>query len=512
MSGESASILARTARGAGWVIGFRMVTRVLGLASTLILVRLMAPDEFGLVALAAAFAVTLEVCLALGVEDQIVRADAPSRELYDTAFTINFVRGLVIGVLLLVSAEPAAQFFAEPRLTWVLWALAASAALSGMASIGVVNFRRELQFDKEFFLNLFPRLAGVVTTVGLAFVLQSHWALVAGILTNRIGVVVMGYVMHPYRPRLTFSAWRQLAGVSAWSWALSVATILRDRSDSFVIGRGLGSAAVGHYSAGIEVAILPATELVDPICRACMSGFAASKRSGEDDNAENYLRILSLLAMFTLPAGLGISLVAGPVVAFAYGQAWLEAVSVIAIIGAGSVLSVFGTVSATMLNAHTRLGTMLAIILMSGVLRLALLLLLTPLYGLAGAAAAVALAALGENVLLVLRALRLLRRPLTSLLSRVWRPAISAAAMCAILWATGLGWAPAPGAAGPAARLLAEGIGLGMLSYGGVALMLWLASGRPRGAETDLLHLVRRALAALQARRLGGSGPVRQGS
>jgi O-antigen/teichoic acid export membrane protein len=503
---ETGSILARTARGAFWVVAWRLMTRLLGLASTLILVRLLAPEDFGLIALAASFAMALEACLAIGVEDQIIRAKAPSRAMYDTGFTLNLLRGLLVGAIVALVAAPAARFFDDARLEPVLLALAVSAVLSGMANIGVADFRRNLRFEKEFALNLYPRLAGVVVTVGMAFLVRSHWALVAGIFVNRLGIVGMGYVMHPFRPRLTLSAWRDLAGVSAWSWALSFAGMLRDRSESMVNGRLLGTTAVGHFAVGAEVATLPSTELVEPICRACMPGFAASRRTDEEGGRENYLRILALLALLTLPAGIGISAIAGPVVALGFGQNWLDAVPVVMVLGLASTSVLFGNVSGAMLNAHTRLGTLLGITLGAGALRVGLLVLLIPLHGLTGAAIAVGVSMVAEHAVLVGRALALLRMNPSRLLARLWRPALACAAMAALLWESGLGWDAPPAGAGPAIWLLLAGMGLGAASYAVVLFALWALSGRPNGAEADLLDLLRRVLGRLTVLRPARSG------
>jgi lipopolysaccharide exporter len=503
---QQGSILARTARGAFWVVAWRMMTRLLGLGSTLVLVRLLAPEDFGLIALAASFAVALESCLAIGVEDQIVRAKAPSRAMYDTGFTLNLLRGLLVGIIVALLAAPAARFFADARLEPVLLALAVSAVLSGLANIGVADFRRNLRFEKEFALNLYPRLAGVVVTLAMAFLVRSHWALVAGIFVNRLGIVAMGYAMHPFRPRLTLSAWRDLAGVSAWSWALSFCAMLKDRSESLVIGRLLGPTSVGHYAVGVEVATLPSTELVEPICRACMPGFAASRRTDEAGGHENYLRIMALLALLTLPAGIGVSAVAGPVVALGFGQAWLEAVPVVMVLGLASTLVLFGNVSGAMLNAHQRLGTLLGITLAAGALRIGLLVLLIPIYGLAGAALAVGASMLAEHAVLVARALALLRMNPLRLLARLWRPAAASAAMAALLWQSGLGWEAPPAGAGPAIGLLLAGMGLGAASYAVVLFALWAVSGRPNGAEADLLGLLRRVLGRLTVLRPARSG------
>ncbi len=105
------SILARTALSAGWVIGWRMATRMLGLASTLLLVRILLPEDFGVVALGAAFAQTVDAMSALGTDDALIREREPTRALYDTAFTLNAMRGVLTGIVVAAAAWPTAVFF-----------------------------------------------------------------------------------------------------------------------------------------------------------------------------------------------------------------------------------------------------------------------------------------------------------------------------------------------------------------------------------------------------------------
>ncbi|WP_338663921.1 oligosaccharide flippase family protein [Pararoseomonas sp. SCSIO 73927] len=500
-------ILAATARGAGWVMAWRMMTRVLGLLSTLILVRLLPPGDFGLVALATAFALALDVCVSIGVEDQIVRSHDPRPALYDTAFTLNLLRSFLLSVLIAVGAWPAADFFGDPRLAPVLLALSASAAASGLTNVGVADFRRQLSFEKEFQLQFLPRVVGIAVTVLGAWLLASHWALVLGILVNRLGLVVASHLLHPYRPRLSLTAWRELAGVSGWSWANSLATVVRDRADSLVIGRVLGPARLGIYAAGAEVAVLPTTEMVDPICRACMPGFAAALRQGDPVLLEDaYLRIVALTALLTIPAGFGISLVAGPVVALAFGPAWMEAVPVVQILGVASTLTLFGGVSAALLNARASLRALLGVTVTAAAVRVVLLVLLTRSHGLAGAGLAVGLAVVAEHLMLVGLALRALRIPPARFLARLGRPAAATAAMVAVLWWGGLGWAPPPGTAGAAASLLAAGVPLGAASFVAALALCWLAAGRPAGAEADMAALARRVAGRLPPLR--GRAPL----
>ena len=168
------------------MIGWRMATRLLGVISTLTLVRLLLPTDFGLVALSTSFQQSIEAFVVLGVEDAVVREKAPTRDIYDTGFTLNALRSVLTSTIVLLLAFPAGRFFAEPRLSNILIALAAGTLIEGFTNIGIVDFRRDFTFSKEFQLWLLPRMIGIVLTLASAFIWRSYWALVVGILASRI--------------------------------------------------------------------------------------------------------------------------------------------------------------------------------------------------------------------------------------------------------------------------------------------------------------------------------------
>lgn len=200
------SIAAKTLRGAGWVIGWRMVTRGLGLVSTLILVRLLSPDDFGLVAMAMAFAASIDAMSGIGTEFALIRERAPSRAMYDTAFTLNVMRGGATALILVIGAWPVAYFVEDMRLAPLLMLLGVAFMLSAVENIGIVDFRRALDFAKEFRLFLVPRILGIASNIGTAFMLRSYWSLIVGIFVTRLSRMAFSYVMHPYRPRLSLAA------------------------------------------------------------------------------------------------------------------------------------------------------------------------------------------------------------------------------------------------------------------------------------------------------------------
>jgi len=482
------TILARTARGAGWVMAWRLGMRALGLASTLVLVRLIAPADFGVIALATGVMQSIDAMLALGTEEAVIREAAPDRHFYDTAFTLNLLRGLSVTVLVAVCAYPAAGFFGDPRLGPVLLFVACLPLLDGVSNIGAVDFRREMRFEREFALMVLPKLGGILAAMGAAFALHSYVAMLAGMAVNRSLRVVTSYVMHPFRPRLSFRAWRGLLGYSLWTWALGLVLLLRERADGLVIGRCLGSAEVGFYSVGAEVAALPTTELIEPLGRAAFAGFSAGRAEGADLRAV-FLRLIGGGALLALPACVGLSLVAEPLVGLALGPGWEAAVPVLRILALSGGAMVLGHLSQHLLSAHALLGRLTGIALAGAAVRVGLLVALVPALGLPGAAVAVAVAVVLEQALVVGTALRRFGVPVAALAERVWRPVVGAAAM-----AGAVGW---PSGSGVLA--LAGAVASGALVYGAVLLACWWGAGRPPGAEADLLGLVNRL--ALRLRR-----------
>ena len=463
-------------------MAWRFGMRILGLASTLVLVRLLAPADFGLIALASGFMQSVDGLMSLGTEEAVIREAAPDRAVYDTAFTLTALRGLIASVLVAVAAFPAAEFFGEPRLGPILLVVALLPLLDGLSNIGAVDFRRNMTFHKEFALMVLPKLGGILVAILAAFLLRSYVAMLCGMLVNRSLRMAMTYVMHPFRPRFSLIAWRALVGYSVWTWLLSLATLLRDRSDSLFLGRMTGTATLGFYSVGAEIAALPMTELIEPLGRASFSGFAAARHEG-GAAGEIFLRLIGFSALLALPVGLGLSAVAAPLTRLALGPGWEQAVPVLQVLAVAGTMLVFGHLSQHLLSAHALLGRLVGIVLAGAALRVVLLLALIPGFGATGAAMAAAIAIGVEQGLMIATALRRFGIGFGGLAAQVWRPVLATGAMGVVLRAFGLGWAPGNG------LVVGVVVGAGVFVVG--LLGAWLLAGRPAGAEADLLGLVR---------------------
>ena len=488
---SSSEVLEKTARGALWVVGWRFSTRLLGLVNTVVLVRVLAPSDFGLVALATSFIQAMDALSRFGLEDSLIRERSPTVEQFDTAFTLNLIRAVLTAALVAALAAPGAMFFGEPRLTQILLALAAGALLDGASNIGTVNFRRDFAFRTEFVLWVIPRVAAIALSITAALVLRSYWALIVGILTQQTLRMMLSYVLHPYRPRLSVAAWRQLAGYSLWTWLLSLMMIVRDKTPTFLIGKLLGTGPVGLFSLGYELASLPTTELVEPLNRAAFSGFSAARQQGLD-GGEHYLRLVASMAILTFPAGIGVTLIADPIVRLAFGPLWVGTVPIVQLLGICGSLTVFGSMGTVMFRVYGRLQLIMKAWLLVEAIRLALLILLAQRWGLLGAAVATAVAWSIEQLCFIFLARSQFRVPARALLHRLWRTVAATLVMAGVVVATGLcktNASASPSAFAVQASAIAA---LGAFSYGVVLLALWHLQGKPQGPEADLLQLAGR--------------------
>src|SRR4029078_10172187 len=88
--------------------------------------------------------------------------------------------------------------------------------VEGVANIGVVNFQKELNFQKDFYLQVLSKLVSFVVTLIFAFTLRNYWALVCGLLVGSVSSTVLTYLMQPFRPLPSLRRWREILNFSKW--------------------------------------------------------------------------------------------------------------------------------------------------------------------------------------------------------------------------------------------------------------------------------------------------------
>jgi len=474
---------------------FKLAERSLGLLSTLILARLLAPTDFGVVAMALSFIAMAQVFAGFGFDVALIRDQSASEDHYNTAWTLNAALGLAITLLMLAVASPISTFYNRPELFWVVCALAFGPLITGLENIGVVAFRKEMTFRKEFAFQLSRKLVGILVTVPLAYVLRSYWALVAGTLTSACLGTSISFLAHPFRPRFSLSKARGLLDFSRWLLVGSLVNFTRERSSDFFIGRLAGPAALGAYNIAYEISNLPTTELSAPINRALMPGFS---RIADNPEAvqETYYRAFSLLALAAIPAAVGILATANFLVPVVLGERWLDAVPLVQMLAMAGIFQTMQSSSATALIAT---GHPKSVFTTNALYALVLIIALSafvPSRGANGAAISVLAAVLLATPVFVYFLRRYVGIRTRRIISHSWRPACAAGVMAAAVFS----FLPAYEAGTPTSRAvayLAASVLLGIAVYAVTLIGLWLAAGRPEGGERILLSQIRTLVARL---------------
>lgn len=488
----------RIASGAGWMVLLTGLQRVLGVVSTIILARLLLPEDFGLIAMAMAFVAIMELIWAFSFDAALIQNQAADRRHYDTAWTLNMAFGAVVAIALAAAAYPAALFYDEPRLTELVMWLAVGSLFRGLENIGVVSFRKELRFGAEFWYQISSKLSGFLVTIPLAFVLRSYWALAIGMVASRVVTVLISYLAHPYRPRFCLAARSALLGFSKWLFLNNVLFAVQMRSQDFVIGKLGGATGLGLYNISYEIATLPSTTIVYPINRAVFPGLA---RLVDDplQLARTYLQTVAVIALLVVPAGMGIAATAPLLVPTVLGSKWIETVPVVEVLAFFGVLAALSSVFGPTFLALGRPRVLSALSVGNVLLFIPALIVGTRSAGVLGAAFASLSVVATMAVVSHWLAARALGIGIGRLLAHLWRPAAASTAMFVLVRSL-LAGAESTLPVLPGGVLLVAAVGLGVAVYGTALFGLWVLSGRAEGAESVLQTESNRLLAELARR------------
>ena len=482
----SSNVNQRIAVGAAWMIGLRQLDRVIGLISMTILARLLLPQDFGLVVYATTFIGILQLFFMFGFETVLIRDQDAGPDSYNTAWTLEILKGLTLATLMVVGAAPIAAFFSEPSVEVVIYFLAVIPLINGFENIGIVDFQKSMDFDKEFKFRFSVRITSTIATILLAFYLRSHWALVYGMMLRAALSLLLSYIMCPYRPWFSLAQTSRVFGFSKWLLVQNLMMGINDRLPVLVLGRMFEARVAAIYNMGLELSNLASAEFASPIRRVLFPG-VASLTDKHDEMIDTIIRAIGIIAFVGLPATVGIAATAPIFVPFLLGENWVDVVPVI------QILAINGISLVVYSNSHVYALDKPHLTAYVTGFRLLLLapaaIMLIPRYGDLGAAWALSL----TNVVVILTEYVMFHRLMpfrpVRVVSALWR---SIAGVCLM----GYGVHQLVKylvAALPDVSLFVKlivAVGAGVVIYAASTLTLWLISGRPLGAESYILGMV----------------------
>lgn len=481
------SLKERTVTGIAWNTVARVIQQAIQFTLSVILARLLLPEDYGLVGMVAVFIGFATLFAEFGFSSAVVyRPDLRPIHLA-SIFWVNVAAGALLATVFWVAAPFVATFYETPMLVGITRAIGLNFLLSAFGIVPAALLRRRMAFDRVAALNVLAALVAGIVAVGLAYAGLGAWALVIQGLVSAASTSGLALAFSRWRPTLQFSvsAVRELLGYSSNLVGFGVINYWARNADNLLIGKFLGSAPLGIYSRAYSLMLLPISEVISVLGNVMFPALS----SIQQDRARVkriYLRAMPTIALIAFPMMLGLVVVAEPFVLTLFGERWIGVAPLLRILCFVGVIQSMCSPTGWIYTSQGRTDRMfwwgvggsgtLIVGIVVGVLQ--------------GTVQAVALWYFLANVVICYPCIAIAGRLIDLRFSEVARsvsgPLLCAMAMAVLVWAAGhllpASWSPA--------TTLVVLVGLGMVSYSALVL----ATGLPVISELrDLIRSMRRS-------------------
>jgi lipopolysaccharide exporter len=333
-------------KGISWLGFFRVASRGVSYIRIAILARLLTPLQFGLADVALIVLGVTEIFTETGVNLFLIQQKEKIDKYIDTAWVVSIIRGGLISLLIVLSAQIVSIFFQNPEIYNFLIFTALIPVVRGFINPSVVLLVKELDFRKEFYFRTSIFIVEVVVSVYLAFVLRSSIAIIAGILAGAIFESIVSFMIVKPTPafKYNYDIFREILKSGKWFTMTGIFSYLYHNGDNIAVGRILGTAPLGLYQRVYSISILPITEVSDVILKVTYAVFA--KISSDVARLRRaYLKSIVSVCVIVIPVGSVFFFFPEQTIRIILGEQWIEAAPAL------KVLAVFGVLRAISLSS-----------------------------------------------------------------------------------------------------------------------------------------------------------------
>jgi O-antigen/teichoic acid export membrane protein len=340
------SLTQKTVSGATWTGVSSALTQAISLLGTLVLARLLTPEDYGLVGMARLATGLIAIFRELGTTAAIIQRKQLSQEFLSSIFWANLGLAVVTFGLAIATSPLVALFFHQSKIGPIVRLLAAGFIISALSSVPSALFNREMAFRKVMMIEIGAASFATCLAVGMALRGAGVWSLVISSLAGTCITTVFLWWSCPWRPKWLLD-WTELRSIASFSLNLSgfnLVNYFSRNADNTIVGRFLGAYQLGFYQLAYNVMLYAVQNISQVMGRVLFPVFAKV----QDDNArfrQAYTKAVSTIAVITFPMMAGVMAVADPFVAAVLGEKWHPVASLLIILApVGLMQSVITTV------------------------------------------------------------------------------------------------------------------------------------------------------------------------
>jgi O-antigen/teichoic acid export membrane protein len=331
-------------RGSAWTLVGYGSSQVLRLASNLVLTRLLAPEIFGVGAIVALFLQALEMFSDIGLGSSIIRSprgDDPA--FFNTVWTIQIVRGLLLWLGSVLIAWPVALAYGTPLLAWLLPVAGLASVVQGFISTAMHRCNRHICLGWLTTWDLCSQTATIAATLLLARTWPTVWSLIGGGIIGAAAKTVLSFVMLPgSENRLAWdrAASSEILHFGKWLTLGTILTFFTNSGDRLILGFVLTKAALGVYSIAFFMSQAVPTAVRSLSGRIFFPLYARLGELGAADVRGRIYRLQAALLLTVLPPICALVVWGPRIIDFLYDRRYHEAGWMLRILAAGTIAAV----------------------------------------------------------------------------------------------------------------------------------------------------------------------------
>ncbi len=439
---DSKPMAKDVAKGAAW----STMANIARIASALfvlpVLARFLTPEEFGIMQIGMPIVLFLLMFNDFGFGPALVRAKNPSKNLWRSVFWVNFLIGIAMTAVLFLSAGPIADWFKVPEAKQIIQALSFLIMLNCVIITPSSELQRRMKFNILSMIEVLSISLGIGVAIYSAIHGYGAWSLVAQqiVLFTVKSILMWVYAQPPIKPVIVIDELKAVFGFSSNYMASRTVNFFARNADNLIIGRVLGTAALGFYSIAYRILLLPVEIFawgLSQVLMPAMSKFHEDKHRMQAATLKTY----RLISAFTFPTMAGISVMAVPLISTLLGDRMAPAAQVLQILAPVGALQSLGSTQGAMFTALGRADILFKFSFIGAIASIASFLIGVQ-WGLTGVAIGYLIANFALTPYAFARALKLIELPITRALYALRAPVLASLIMAAIVY-FGLHFTPA---------------------------------------------------------------------
>ena len=486
--------MSKVTNSAALIFATKVFGSLLSMVSTIVLARILSPEDYGLIAIATVGITLTQSLLNIPVGDALLRLNNLTPRDFDTAFTISMIRSIVIVAIVFGLAWPTASLYEDERLTDVILALGCIIFLQGFRNPKFVLLAKNLNYSRELAIEVFARLLSLASAIWYAIVFKDYWALVIAPAVFGITTTLLSYSVYPHLPKITLEKRKEILGFTNWLTLTEIINAIGLRIDTLFLGLVVNMTGLGAYQLANDLVKRFVTDFIEPLAEPLFPQFA-KKQQDTSTLSRQYLMSLQVMMTISIPISIGLALSAPKLVPVLLGEKWLEAILPIQVLAFVSAILTLSIPSRPISLALGRTRDLFSRQFIYLVVRLPVFGLAIFYFGILGALVAKAFLSvyfviLSLNMIKVMLAVSIKQQILTA--SRCYISTIIMALLYSLITIllTELNFSDT--------AILLIAVPIAAISYVSTHLLLWANAGRPAGSESILISFSKSLFSRLQ--------------